>query len=89
MPTVQVIRISVNDAFTADPSLFDKLRESATKAGIVNQSFGFGVEEPTQLYWILRTRVCFVSRNMSNVTDDRLRPWFRTHGICLAHNRIR
>ena len=60
MPTVQVIRISVNDAFTADPSLFDKLRESATKAGIVNQSFGFGVEEPTQLYWILRTRVCLL-----------------------------
>ncbi|KIM81567.1 hypothetical protein PILCRDRAFT_89050 [Piloderma croceum F 1598] len=53
MPTVQLIRVSVNDAFTADPSLFDKLREGATKAGIVKQSFGFGVEEPTQLYWIL------------------------------------
>jgi len=53
MPTVQVIRISVNDVFSANPSLFDKLREGATKAGIMNQSFGFGVEEPTRLYWIL------------------------------------
>jgi hypothetical protein len=58
--TVEVIRISVNDTFTADPSAFDKLRAGAQKAGIVNQSYGRGVEDPSQLYWIIRASVLFL-----------------------------
>jgi len=54
--------MSVNDAFTADPSLFDKMREGAKKAGIVNQSYGLGLDEPTQLYWIIRGSGSQISR---------------------------
>lgn len=52
MPTVEVQRIPVNETYT--PGQFDKLREGAQKAGIVNQSYGREVEDPSQLYWILR-----------------------------------
>jgi len=51
--TIEMIIIFVNDTFKADPSLFDSLRAGAQKAGIVNQSYGFQVEDPNQLYWIL------------------------------------
>jgi len=51
MPTVKIIRIPVNDAYT--DAHFDKLREGARKAGIVNQSYGREVEDPSQLYWIV------------------------------------
>jgi hypothetical protein len=52
----------VNDAFKADPSLFDKLREGAKKAGIVNQSYGFEVEDPAYIYWMIRASVYCCSR---------------------------
>jgi hypothetical protein len=52
MPTVEVLRIPVNKAYT--DVQFDKLRTGAQKAGIVNQSYGREVEDPTQLYWVLR-----------------------------------
>ena len=52
MPTVEVLRIPVNEAYT--DVQFDKLRAGAQKAGIVNQSYGREVEDPTQLYWVLR-----------------------------------
>jgi hypothetical protein len=55
--TVQVIRIAVNDAYKADPTLFDKLREGATKAGIIHQKYGFEVENPDQLFWMLRASI--------------------------------
>ena len=55
MPSiVQAIRLAVNDAYKADPTLFDKLREGATKAGIIHQKYGFEVENPDQLFWLLR-----------------------------------
>ncbi|KIM87485.1 hypothetical protein PILCRDRAFT_278443 [Piloderma croceum F 1598] len=54
MPSiVQAIRLAVNDAYKADPTLFDKLREGATKAGIIHQKYGFEVENPDQLFWLL------------------------------------
>lgn len=56
MPTtLQIIRLVVNDAYKADPTLFDKLREGATKAGIIHQKYGFEVENPDQLFWMLRS----------------------------------
>jgi len=51
MPTVKIIRIPVNDAYT--DAHFDKLTAGAQKAGIVNQSYGREVEDPSQLYWVI------------------------------------
>jgi len=51
--TLQVIRLVVNDAYKADPTLFDKLREGAAKTGVVHQRYGFEVENPDQLFWML------------------------------------
>jgi hypothetical protein len=59
---LQVIRIAVNDAYKADPTLFDKLREGATKAGIIHQKYGFEVENPDQLFWMLRTSILLPHR---------------------------
>jgi hypothetical protein len=53
--TLQVIRLVVNDAYKADPTLFDKLREGAAKTGVVHQRYGFEVENPDQLFWMLRS----------------------------------
>ena len=52
--TVQVSRITVNDAYKADPTLFDKLREGAKKGGVIHQAYGFEVDNPDLLLWLLR-----------------------------------
>jgi hypothetical protein len=54
MPTVQIIRISANDDFNEDPSLFDAFPAAAQGAGIVNQSYGREIEDPNQFYWLIR-----------------------------------
>lgn len=53
MPTVQIIRISTNDTFNEDPSLFDRFPGAVQSAGITAQSYGREVEDPNQFYWII------------------------------------
>lgn len=52
----EVLQLSIdNEAFDKQPELFTRLREGARKAGIVNQAYGREIEDPTVIYWLIRT----------------------------------
>lgn len=51
----EIIHIKINDAFHEKPELHKELREGAAYGGLLHQSYGLGLEDPTQLHWILRT----------------------------------
>jgi len=53
LTTVELMRISVNDASVIDGAPYAELRAAVKHAGIVNQSYGLEVEDPSQLYWIM------------------------------------
>ncbi|THU99257.1 hypothetical protein K435DRAFT_964514 [Dendrothele bispora CBS 962.96] len=50
----EYLRFRTTPSFSSDPSLFAKLREGARAAGIVNQSYGIGVEDKEVLHWIIQ-----------------------------------
>ncbi|KAK7455757.1 hypothetical protein VKT23_010789 [Stygiomarasmius scandens] len=50
----EYLHFRTKPTFTSDPSLFAKLREGARAAGIVNQSYGLGVEDKEVLHWLIQ-----------------------------------
>ncbi|OSX65718.1 hypothetical protein POSPLADRAFT_1132813 [Postia placenta MAD-698-R-SB12] len=61
----EIIHIKINDAFHEKPELHKELREGAAYGGLLHQSYGLGLEDPTQLHWILHFDQGFLPKDFT------------------------
>ncbi|KZT22360.1 hypothetical protein NEOLEDRAFT_1150052 [Neolentinus lepideus HHB14362 ss-1] len=49
----EILRATVNDRFTSEPSLHAELRAGANQGGLPQQAWGLNVNKPNELFWLL------------------------------------
>jgi hypothetical protein len=68
MPPIisEIVKITVDRAFTLDSPAFARLRKSVVQGGVKEQYYGIDTDEPTNLFWVIRTSVVLRVIHMSN-----------------------